>query len=742
MTHNPSTTTTSSLFSVLLLFHSYANAQNSSSYNLCNLCGDNTDSITNGDLSIPFLAIDGSPNPTCQELAEWAAPLPASTTTCDTIQAQSHFCGCPSSSGNPLNRCSLCEKFQIPNNPELVTPFGDTCDELDTYIRFLSIDQCETERIQQIQKTGVMCGCPNAKADCYMCSDFTNNLENHDRIIPWALDTSIAASHKLHPTCQELADWQTLFIEGDDELQYCQDIQSHSFYCGCQSNADNSPRNVCGLCDADGSMPNYPNRQIFELEMTCAELDLYLNYMPGVDCASMTERIQDLQQYAFYCGCPGAKAPCPMCPDGSIEITNEDSVIPYLALNANENPTCLEVAAFGSRGTIDAETCTNIQDQANYCGCFVNQEGPLNQCSFCPNGDEPTKPSVITPSGDSCNELDDYVRYLTADQCSGGPSIFNRFELITASDFLCGCPGATTTCPLCSDGTFDIDYPHRHIPILTVPPDISNPTCQDVVWYLAEQDEDVNPDTCSSMQELASYCGCATKEAGPNKCALCLNGGQVANPTKVVSELFTCKDLQEYLAFLSEDQCKDTDRVQRIQAFAYTCGCQGVEQPACTLCPKSQNPNFTPDFILSDGVTCSEYATRIEAIPAETCEEDKTTIERIAATCGCEGAEFPVCAIRENAELCTVALLESVASKDCECYSFCDDQFVKCESSLGGLLKGGECPNGKAISGCNLAGAVDRDKYQSKGGRSSAEASSRLLLPAWTIILLVVFLKI
>jgi hypothetical protein len=224
----------------------------------------------------------------------------------------------------------------------------------------------------------------------------------------------------------------------------------------------------------------------------------------------------------------------------------------------------------------------------------------------------------------------------------------------------------------------------------------------------------------------------------------------------VVSELFTCADLDDYIAHLDNDSDDDDacsgDEVERIQAFAYTCGCIGTE-PACTLCPDGSEP-LKRDHVLpgGGGVSCSDYARRIESLPDSLCVEEDETIARIAVTCGCPGAEVPQCSIRENADLCTVALLESISAagqnEKCECYAFCDNEFVKCESALGGILHSDECP-GTPISGCNMAGAIDRvednDYYdadeEGEPGRQSSGSSQRTMLGgSWTpFIMLVVY---
>jgi hypothetical protein len=56
--------------------------------------------------------------------------------------------------------------------------------------------------------------------------------------------------------------------------------------------------------------------------------------------------------------------------------------------------------------------------------------------------------------------------------------------------------------------------------------------------------------------------------------------------------------------------------------------------------------------------------------------------------------------------LCTVSLLRTVTDDvQCECYSFCDEEFVGCDSYPGHFL-GSSCL-GEAVSGCNLRSAVD-----------------------------------
>jgi len=667
----------------------------------------------NVDLIVPFLAIGENDNPNCQQLHAFGLQsISENASICSLIQDHKDFCGCPGASTMPQNACTLCPDGGTPLYLNAKTPFDDTCSELDTYLRYLPADVCLTERIGSIKRAAAFCGCPGVEAECTMCPDKKNVLSNGDRKVPFYefLGTSFSS------TCQDLADFYTLYDTDDPELDTCEFVQMESHYCGCENIEDTSPINACKLC-TDGQPGTDPDRYIDELELTCGELEIYLSHVPADQCEMPW--VVDFSRFDYLCGCNGATAPCPICPDGSINITNDDAIVPYLIIPKNDNPTCRQLATLGviaEPGELVLDNCTIFEAQAAFCGCPGTSKPETSSCPFCPDGSDPPKAELETPFGDTCKELSDYLSYLPEDQCGT-----DRVGFIKRQDFLCGCASATTNCALCPDhGSNDASYGERHIPLLSLPTN-SNPTCSEIVEFLAVNDGDLSDTGCSALQEYQGYCGCP--EMTPREeCSFCPHGGTPANATKVVSELYTCEELNAFVSFLPGDECgaNSTD-FEQIQAYAYVCGCPHTE-PSCTLCPDGSAPPQADKNSGDDMTTCGEFADFVASLTTTQCAAQTSEIASVAATCGCSGTMEPApspttttttttssssgkCAVQQNAKMCTRELLDSVPEdqKQCDCYAFCDKTFVKCQSSDGGLLEPAECL-GTPITGCNRAG--------------------------------------
>jgi len=397
----------------------------------------------------------------------------------------------------------------------------------------------------------------------------------------------------------------------------------------------NFPVNACKIC-SDGTAPAKAEKFIPELQMTCGELETYMNYLPADQCEMPW--IADFQRFDYLCGCSNSTAPCPICPDGSIEISNPDSVVPYLIIPNNENPTCQELATLGviaEAGELVLDDCSLFEAQASFCGCAGTTK-PETTCEFCPGGESPPNESLNTPFGDTCQELSDYLSYLTPEECAT-----ERVGFIKRQDFLCGCPSATTTCALCADhGSNDVTYDERHIPLLSLPLN-PNPTCGEMVEFIAVNDGDLSDAGCSALQEYQGYCGCPATSV-KNQCSFCPNGGLVATPDKVVSDVFTCQDLEDFVSFLTVDQCGQDDKdFEQIQAYAFVCGCPNVE-PACNFCYGDKKlPSGSSLIGDSDGTTCAEYEEYIHTLPASSCATGRNEIDSFATACGCGSPVAP-----------------------------------------------------------------------------------------------------
>merc|ERR1712176_268264 len=226
----------------------------------------------------------------------------------------------------------------------------------------------------------------------------------------------------------------------------------------------------------------------------------------------------------------------------------------------------------------------------------------------------------------------EYLSYLPPDECSS-----DRVGFIKRQDFLCGCPSATTTCALCSNhDSNDVEYAERHIPLLSLPLNV-NPTCGEVIEFISVNDGDLSTEGCSALQEYQGYCGCPETPV-KNECSFCPNGGTPSNPEKVVSDVFTCQGLYDFVSFLRADECiASSNDFKKIQAFAYVCGCPNT-QPSCSLCSDGSEPPNPSKFIDDEGTTCGEYAELVASLTEDRCADQIDQIQATASTCGCGSA--------------------------------------------------------------------------------------------------------
>lgn len=293
-----------------------------------------------------------------------------------------------------------------------------------------------------------------------------------------------------------------------------------------------------------------------------------------------------------------------------------------------------------------------------------------DECTLCADGTLPQKLERRTIDGDSCEDLNNYLSFLTKDQCEN-----SHAKQLLNSAFGCGCQGATAPCPMCADGSIDINNPDLVVPFLSLSNGHNEPTCQELAFLGSTTDDSK---ICAMVKAQAAYCGCpgAGVEA-PNVCSLCSGGEVPANGNLVIETTGdSCQDIHDYMMFLDESECK-SERASDMKALGFVCGCNGAK-PKCTLCPDGSESYDREFRIESDGPTCEELAQSVAGLPEEACEEQrKTTIGISAARCGCKDVDFPACSIQQNTNLCTKELLMN-ATDECECYSFCDGQFFGC----------------------------------------------------------------
>ena len=288
----------------------------------------------------------------------------------------------------------------------------------------------------------------------------------------------------------------------------------------------------------------------------------------------------------------------------------------------------------------------------------------------------------------------------------------NHSHVVLYPDCSCGCPGSTTSCPLCEDGTFDAEFPGRHIPLSV--PGIEVATCQDVIDLLIFHDENVEDTQCKDLKEYGGYCGCPNPKP-LNECSFCPGGESPTNKDLVVSSFYTCEELDLFVSYMDSGRCSNTDDLELIRNFAYVCGCPNTE-PSCTLCPEGNDPINGSEVASDDGRTCKDYARQVETFTDAMCNDFEFEITGIAAgpcDCGGEGVDFPRCQVQENEHLCTKELLGTVdPDEECACYAFCDGEFVRCQTAQGGILREDECP-GTRVTGCNMAGAEEAMRNES-----------------------------
>ena len=125
-----------------------------------------------------------------------------------------------------------------------------------------------------------------------------------------------------------------------------------------------------------------------------------------------------------------------MCPDNTVDLGNADAVIPFFNTPDDMNPTCAKTRNAASlKGPDDVFDCTLVQALAGFCGCAGIE--PQNACSFCPTGESPSRLDYITPTSDTCEDIETYITYLDTEGCESPVT-----RSLKGLDYICGCPGA------------------------------------------------------------------------------------------------------------------------------------------------------------------------------------------------------------------------------------------------------------------------------------------------------------
>jgi hypothetical protein len=314
----------------------------------CSMCSTASATIANPDRIIPFLSISGESKPSCQTLYDFGPE--ADEMVCKLVQGHAAYCGCPESSG-PVNVCSLCPNpADSTTVPDFVTPFEDTCGELEEYISYMSEAECESDRVRLIQRNNWLCKCPNSETLCSMCPDNTVDLAREDLVIPF-FNTPI----NNNPSCREIRNYASLQDPDDDQFD-CALVQEQAGFCGCP---DIEPLNICTFCP-DGSDPANSDLETPTTD-TCDTLNTFHSYFDSEGCdGSVANSVASM---GFVCGCPGVEANCELCDgtEGMGDPNKEDSGTTGL--------TCGDLETVVS--TLTAGTCesqaANIQVGRSMC---------------------------------------------------------------------------------------------------------------------------------------------------------------------------------------------------------------------------------------------------------------------------------------------------------------------------------------------------------------------------------------
>jgi len=197
----------------------------------------------------------------------------------------------------------------------------------------------------------------------------------------------------------------------------------------------------------------------------------------------------------------------------------------------------------------NSPACLEAQsaDKQAVCGCNTNN---YKGCSICSNGSSVGTPDLSFDSplfdlagygvmtGETCGSLNAALRSYSADSdtCHG-------FHKSTATDYLCGCPGALKQCSVCPDGS-PVGIPDYEFLVLE-----QNFTCReldDVIPFFGQ-------DNCPTNAYLSLQCGCPGVK---QNCTLCEDGTASFDPTFQVISGGDCQAIQEVSSFVSLDECR------------------------------------------------------------------------------------------------------------------------------------------------------------------------------------------
>ena len=271
--------------------------------------------------------IDGT---SCQQYDQYLR-LVSNETQCTEIQQSiGSFCGCP----GIVPTCSgVCSNGQPPPNGNTTFVYNTSCEDLNSYIQFVS-DKTQCAEIQQ--SIGSYCGCADTVPTCSgVCSD--GQPPQNGNISP--LQDIL---------CQQYDDYLKFVT---NETQCTEIQQSIGSFCGCPGIVP-----ICsGVCQ-NGKPPPNGNLTYF-YNTSCEEWDIYLQIVSDeTQCAEIQQSI------GLSCGCDGNIPSCSgVCSNGQFP-PNTNATLPdgfscgqyddYLRYVANETQ------------------CAELQHEiGSFCGC-------------------------------------------------------------------------------------------------------------------------------------------------------------------------------------------------------------------------------------------------------------------------------------------------------------------------------------------------------------------------------------
>jgi hypothetical protein len=179
----------------------------------------------------------------------------------------------------------------------------------------------------------------------------------------------------------------------------------------------------CTLCE-DGSAVD-PNGTIGSA--TCVQID-EASASTALDSTLCIEA--QLEGYK-NCGCPTfPNVYCSMCSDGSFDIPNERTQVPFTG------QTCAEILFVKET---ELNSCQDITKYQTLCEC-PNAPAAPGTCLLCGDGTEFRNADMVVDAlGTTCQQVLDYAPFVTDTECAS--------VIAPLADVCCAAPGSPTRVP-------------------------------------------------------------------------------------------------------------------------------------------------------------------------------------------------------------------------------------------------------------------------------------------------------